>query len=207
MVDTPSKSIIFFRLGSSRATLLDLNNLFLAFLFAGFVCLIPYLFINEVTVFQPLYFINFFMEDPRPDYIAFFLHSIALPRSFALLSGSPSIYGPISLYRPTPEIIWPPGSVSHHSRYTPACLSSSVNASVPHPINLPVRPPARAPVGASGPVDNWARREYQPFIWPIDNYEPILVFPSISRLLGDYPHYFAAGFIILKWTKSFTPRF
>ena len=46
LANTPFKYLILFCLGSSRAVLLDLNNLFLAFLFAGFVCLMFYLSIN-----------------------------------------------------------------------------------------------------------------------------------------------------------------
>ena len=141
---------MLFRPGSSRAALLGLDNLSLASLFAGFVRLIPRSSVNEAAAFQPPYF-------------------AALPRNFAPLPGSPSICGPTPSHGPTPEVIWSPGSVSRRSYYTPARFLSSVSASMPHlsprilfpppggfvPINLPVRPPACAPVGASGPVGNW----------------------------------------------------
>ena len=51
LVDIFFKFIIFLYLGSSRAALLGLDNLFLVFLFAGFMRLIPYLFINKAVVF------------------------------------------------------------------------------------------------------------------------------------------------------------
>ena len=65
----------------------------------GFVRLMPYLFINKAVIFQPFYFIVFFIEDPRLNYIIFFLHFIALPRNFAPLSDSLFIRGPMSLYK------------------------------------------------------------------------------------------------------------
>ena len=104
LADIPFKSIIFLCSGSSRAALLGLNNLFLAFLFAGSVRLIPHLFINKVIILQPPHSTALFMEDPQPDYIASFLYSTALPRSFTPLPDSPSIYGPTPLYRPTLEV-------------------------------------------------------------------------------------------------------
>ena len=58
LINTPFKSITFFRLGSSRAALSDLNNLFLASLFAGFVRSVPYLSINKAAAFQPPYSIT-----------------------------------------------------------------------------------------------------------------------------------------------------
>ena len=63
LVDALFKSIIFFHLGPSKATSLNLDNLFLAFLFMGFIYLIPCLFINKVIIFQPFYFVVFSMED------------------------------------------------------------------------------------------------------------------------------------------------
>ena len=59
LVDAFFNFIIFFCLGSPRATLLSLNNLFFVFLFMGFVCLILYLFIDKIAVFQPFYFAVF----------------------------------------------------------------------------------------------------------------------------------------------------
>ena len=78
---------MFFCLGSSRVALLGLNNLFLVFLFAGFICLIFYLFIDEAAVFQLFYFIILLVENLWFDYIISFLYSVALFRSFAFLFG------------------------------------------------------------------------------------------------------------------------
>ena len=168
LADVPFKSIIFFCLGSSRAALLSLNNLFLIFLFIGSVRLIPHLFINKIAVFQPSYSIILFMEDFWPNYIIFSLRFIILFHNFAPLPGFPFIYSPISLYRLIFEVIWSSNSISCCSRYTPARLLSSVSASMPYLlpqvpftppggfilINLPIRPPVYAPVGASGLVGN-----------------------------------------------------
>ena len=252
LADTPFKSIIFFYLGPSRATPLDLNNLFLIFLFAGFVHLIPYLSINKAAVFQPFYSIIFLIKDFQPNCVISSLYSIILPHNFALLFGSFFICGPTPLYRLMPEVIWFFGSVSHHSRYTPVYFLSSVSASVPHlspggfvSINLPIRPPVCASVGVSGFVDNWvesveqedfieveegfgtptpaaprprrgaefiveesqseqspppARREHQPVTRPMDGCEPILVFPSILRLLNK-PSLFCNQFHSIKVDK------
>ena len=72
LVDTPFEFIVFFYLGFSRAILLSLNNLSLVFLFAGFMCLISYLFINKIAAVQPFYSIILFIENPWFDYIIFF---------------------------------------------------------------------------------------------------------------------------------------
>ena len=101
----PLNLLYFFYLGSSRASLLGLNNLSLVFLFIGFVYLVPHLSANKVVAFQPFYSTILFIEDPRPDYIAFFLCFTTLPYNFAPLPGSPSIYGPTPLYRLTSEVI------------------------------------------------------------------------------------------------------
>ena len=105
MADALFKSIILLRLGSSRAALLGLDNLFLVFLFAGSICSIPHLFINKAAAFQPLYSTALFMEDPRPNYIIFSLRFIILLHNFAFLPGFFSIYGPILLYKLTPKVI------------------------------------------------------------------------------------------------------
>ena len=106
LVNTPFKSIAFFRPGSSKATLLGLNNLFLAFLFIRSIYLIFYLFINEAAAFQPFYSIIFFMEDPQPNYIAFSLYFAVLFHNFIFLFNSPSIYGLIFLYKLIFKVIW-----------------------------------------------------------------------------------------------------
>ena len=168
MVNIPFKSIIFFCLGSFRATLLDLNNLFLISLFMGFVRSIPYLFINKVAVFQPFYSIIFFMEDPRPDYIIFFLYFIVLLRNFAPLFDFPFIYGLTPLYRLMFKVIWFFGFIFCCFCYTPIYFLSLVSAFVPYfspqilftpPggfifINFLVHPLIYAFISASNPVNN-----------------------------------------------------
>ena len=168
LADAPFKSIMLLYPGSSRAILLNLNNLFLAFLFAGFIYLIPYLSADKATVFQPFYSIAFLMEDPRPNYIISFLRSTVLPRSFTPLFGSPSIYGPTPSYRLTPEVIWFFGSIFRHSHYTPIYLPPLVNIFIPYLlpqvpfisprgfifINLLIRPPTYAPIGIFGFIGN-----------------------------------------------------
>ena len=104
LINIPFKSIAFLCLNSSKNTLLDLNNLFLVFLFTGFTRLIPYLFINKVAAFQPLYFIILLIENLWFNYIMFHLYSAVLPHSFTLLFGFSFIRGPIPLYKPMPKI-------------------------------------------------------------------------------------------------------
>ena len=128
LIDIPSKYIIFFCLGSFRATLLNLNNLFLAFLFIRFVCLIPYLFENKVVVFQPFYFVIFFMEGFWFDYIISLLYFVALFYNFILLFGFLFIYSPMPLYRLIFEVIWSFSSIFCYSRHIFAYFLSSVSA-------------------------------------------------------------------------------
>ena len=165
----PFKSITLFRLSSSRAALLDLNNLSLVSLFAGSVYLIPCLFADEVAAFQPLYSVVLPMEDLRLNYVIFSLRSTVLPHNFAPLSGSLFIYGPTPLYRLMSEVIWFPGFVFRCFCYIFMCFLSLVNAFVPYlspwvpfispggfvPINLSVRPFVYVSVGAFGPMGNW----------------------------------------------------
>ena len=63
----------------------------------------PYLSTDKAAAFQSFYSTILLVEDFRPDYIASSLHSATLPRSFALLPGSPSIYGPTPSPGPMPE--------------------------------------------------------------------------------------------------------
>ena len=168
LINIPFKFIIFFCLGSFRAVLLNLNNLFLVFLFAGFIYLIPYLFINKVAVFQPFYFIILFIEDLWFNYIIFFLYFAILPCSFILLSGFFFIYGSMPLYRLIPEVIWFFGFIFCYSYYIFIYFLSSVSAFVlyfspqvffPPPrgfilINFPIRPFVYTFIGASNPINN-----------------------------------------------------
>ena len=82
---------------------MGLDNLFLAFLFAGSVRLVPHLSANKAAAFQPLCSAALPVEDLWPDRAASSLRSAALPRSFAPLPGSPSIRGPTPSHGPTPE--------------------------------------------------------------------------------------------------------
>ena len=114
--------------------------------------LIPYLFINKITVFQPPYSAIFFIKDPWPDYIISSLYSAILSRNLAPLLNSPFIYSLMPLYKLIFKIIWSPDFISRCSHYTPTGFLSSVSASMPHlspwvpftppggfvPINLPV---------------------------------------------------------------------
>ena len=163
LADTPFKSIIFFHLGSSRAALLGLNNLFLVSLFVGSVRSMPHLSTDKAAALQPPHSAALPMEDPRPDRVASSLRSAALPHGFALF-----IRGPTPSHGPTPEVTWFPGSVFRRSRYTPTRFLSSVSASVPHlspqvlsppprgfiPINLFIRPLVCASINASNPINN-----------------------------------------------------
>ena len=105
LANTPFKSIIFFRLGSSKAALLGLDNLFLIFLFIRFVRLILYLFINKIITLQPSYSTTLPIEDLWPDYIMFSLYSTVLPYSFIPLFSSLFIYGFTLSHRPIFKII------------------------------------------------------------------------------------------------------
>ena len=130
LVDTLFKFIIFFYLGFSRVILLSLNNLFLVFLFMGFVYSVPYLSINKVMVFQPFYFIVLSVEDFRPNCVAFFLYFVILPRSFVPLPGFLFICGPTPLHRPTFKVIWFFGSIFYCFYYIFVYFLSSVSAFV-----------------------------------------------------------------------------
>ena len=132
LVDIPFKSIIFFCLGSSRAALLGLNNLFLVFLFAGFMHLISYLFINKAVVFQLFYFIIFLMENLWPDYIMFFLYFAALSYNLIFLFNFPFICGPTSLYKLIFKVIWFFNSVFRRFYYIFIYFLSLVSVFVPY---------------------------------------------------------------------------
>ena len=99
LVDVFFEFIIFFRPGSFRAALLGLNNLFLAFLFAGFICLIFYLFINKIIVFQFFYSAVLFIKDFQFNYVVFSLCFAVLPYNFIPLFNSLFICGFMLLYK------------------------------------------------------------------------------------------------------------
>ena len=117
MADIPFEFIIFLYLGSFKAALLSLNNLFLAFPFTGFIHLIPYLFINKVAVFQPPYSAIFFMEDLRLNYIISSLRFAALSYNFTFLPGFFFIYGPTPSHRLIFKIIWFFNFIFYHFYY------------------------------------------------------------------------------------------
>ena len=133
----------------------------------GFVCLMPYLFINKVAIFQPLYFIIFFVKDFQPYYIIFF-YILQPYLIISLLYLVFLICGPIALYKLIFKVIWSFDFIFRHSCYIFIYFLSLVSAFVPYLlfqvffpppkgfvfINLPIHPPVCAFVGIFNPIDN-----------------------------------------------------